>query len=231
MNEYTTLRTSVMDSPPYSPLHVHLRGLSGSSRSSALPNSDASPPPTSTTTSAGTTCESKESVLETSALRSTTTTAKEDDPQALTRTGHKEDKKKKEKEKERRELSNLFKVSTSKIGPTLDLALKTGRVEVLLEWSVREEQVAHVWLVGAWGAWGAWGGGGALGGSGLGAGAGQRMGFKYDPRALHEAVFGRTAGAAGEAQGRACCGGGWGAHEGPGGSEEGGASKGGCRLA
>jgi len=69
-------------------------------------------------------------------------------------------------------------------------------VEVSLERSVREERFAHVRLVGAWGAWG---GGGALGESGLGAGAGagQRMGFKYDPRALREAVFGGTAGAAG----------------------------------
>jgi len=188
MNEYAALRASVMDSPPYSPLHARSRGLSGSFRSSASPDSDASPPPTSTTTSAGTTRESEESVLETSALRSTTTTAEEDEPQASTRTGHKEDKKKKEKEKERRELSNLFKASTSKIGPALDLALETGRVEVSLERSVREERFAHVRLVGARGAWGAWGGGGALGGSGLGAGAGQRMGFKYDPCALREAV-------------------------------------------
>ena len=75
-------------------------------------------------------------------------------------------------------------------------------MEVSLERSVREERFAHVRLVGARGAWGAWGGGGALGGSGLGAGAGQRMGFKYDPRALREAVFGGTDGAAGEAKRR-----------------------------
>ena len=202
MNEYAALRASMMDSPPYSPLHAHSRSLSGSSRSSASPDSDTSPPPTSTTTSTGMTHESEESVLKTSTLWSTTTTAEEDDPQASTQTGHKEDNKKKEKEKERRELSNLFKASTSKIGPALNLALKTGWVEVSLEWSVREERFAHVRLVGARGAWGAWGGGGALGGSGLGVGAGQRMGFKYDPRALREAVFGGTAGAAGEAKRR-----------------------------
>jgi len=123
-------------------------------------------------------------VPKTSALRFTTTTTAEDDPHASTRTGHKEDKKKKEKEKERRGLSNLFKASTSKIGPDFDLALETGWVEVSLERSVREERYG-LWVRGVGGA------------AGLGAGAGQRIGFKYDPRALREAVFGGAAGAAG----------------------------------
>jgi hypothetical protein len=109
-------------------------------------------------------------VLKTSALRSTV----EDD--APTRT-------KKEKEKEK-ELSNLFKASTAKIGSELDLALETGRIELSLERSVREERFAHVRLVGGWN-WGTVAGGVAVGGGGSG-----RMGFKYDPRALREAVFG-----------------------------------------
>ena len=91
-------------------------------------------------------------------------------------------------------MSNLSKASTSKIGPELDLALETGRVGVSLKRSVREERFAHVRLVGAWGGWSS---GGGLGGAGLGGGAGQRVAFKHDPRALREAVFDGAAGAAG----------------------------------
>jgi len=160
----------------------------------------------------------------TSVLRSTTTA--ENNPHASTRTGHKVDKKR-EKEKERRQLSNLFKASTSKIGPELDLALETSRVEVSLERSVQEERFAHVRLMGGWS-------GGGLGGARLGEGAGQRMVFKYDPSALPEAVFGRAAGAA-EAMKRrkveSAVEEGGGHTKDPGGSKEGGASEGGCRLA
>ena len=94
-------------------------------------------------------------------------------------------------EKERQELSNLFRASTTKIGSEVDFALETGHVDVSLERSVREERFAHVRLVGGWNWGGAatWGGG--LGGGG---GVGGRMGFKYDPRALREAVFGGAAG-------------------------------------
>ena len=155
----------------------------------------------------------------TSVLRSTTTA--ENNPHASTRTGHKVDKRR-EKEKERRGLSNLFKASTSKIGPDFDLALETGRVEVSLERSVQEERFAHVRLMGGWS------------GGGLGEGAGQRMVFKYDPSALPEAVFGRAAGAA-EAMKRrkveSAVEEGGGHTKDPGGSTEGGASEGGCRLA
>ena len=127
-------------------------------------------------------------MLKTSALRSTTTTTDED---ATRTTREKEAKNEKEKEKERekeKELSNLFRASTSRIGSELDLALETGRVEVSLERSVREERFARVRLVGGWGC----GDGGALGR--LGGAPRGRMGFKYDPRALHEAIFGGAVG-------------------------------------
>ena len=88
---------------------------------------------------------------------------------------------------ERQELSNLFRASTAKIGSQLDLALETGRVDVSLERSVREERFAHVRLVGGWN-WGA-----VVGAGTGGAGVRGRMGFKYDPRALREAVFGGVA--------------------------------------
>ena len=192
MREYAALRASVMDSPPHSPphtrththLHQHPLGSSDWSGSSSSPKSDASPPPASVSGSgsASTTPESEEFMLKTNALRSTTTTTKDETPTT------RDKEKKQEKEKE---LSNLFKASTSKIGSELDLALETGRVEVSLERSVREERFAHVRLVGGWSCGGR-SGGNALGRSG--GAAGGRMGFKYDPRALREAVFGGAAG-------------------------------------
>ena len=201
MSEYAALRMSVMDSPPHSPMnsptHAHT-GSSDWSGSSSSPNSGTSPPPTSVSGSgsASTTPETEEFVTKTSALRSTATTTAEDNatvnvnvhaPTQTRRTRRNE----KEKEKERQELSNLFRASTAKIGSELDLALETGQVDVSLERSVREERFAHVRLVGGW----SWGGtatsGGGLGGGG---GVGGRMGFKYDPRALREAVFGSAVG-------------------------------------
>ena len=195
MSEYAALRVSVMDSPPHSPTHSPTHaGSSDWSGSSSSPNSGASPPPTSAsgTGTASTTPESEEFVPKTSALRSTATATVEDNANAnvnaptRTRRGRRN-----EEEKERQQFSNLFRASTAKIGSELDLALETGKVDVSLERSVREERFAHVRLVGGWN-WGGtatWGRG--LGGGGDVAG---RMGFKYDPRALREAVFGYAAG-------------------------------------
>ena len=193
---------SVMDSPPHSPMHSPTHAHAGSSDwsgSSSSPNSGTSPPPSASGSgSTSTTPETEEFVSKTSALRSTANATTEDNAtananahaHAPTRTRQTRPNEK-EKEKERQELSNLFRASTAKIGSELDLALETGQVDVSLERSVREERFAHVRLVGGW-SWGGtatWGGG--LGGGG---GVGGRMRFKYDPRALREAVFGSAAG-------------------------------------
>ena len=134
-------------------------------------------------------------MIKTSALRSTTTATAtaaataEDDAHAPSRRTRRNEEGK-DKDKERQPFSNLFRASTTKIGSELDLALETGQVDVSLERSVREERFAHVRLVGGW----SWGSAATRGGLGGGEGVGGGMGFKYDPRALREAVFGGAAG-------------------------------------